>query len=195
MFCKPAYELVYSNLNARPFNYLEIGVFDGDSIGGIAKNHPEYKIYGIDPFLEDGYTVDHTRVNANEHMPVQQANTYKNIQGLTNVVLFETTSKDFADTLTDKMVNDMNVGWVLIDGSHHYEDVIIDINLAIRLIGHKPGVIIFDDVNIEGVNKAYLEFLNMSIKKSDAVDIYAAHPGHILFHKVNEQTTNYKEIK
>jgi hypothetical protein len=118
-------------------------------------------------------------------MPVQQANTYKNIEGLTNVVLFETTSKGFADMLTDEMVTDMDVGWVLIDGSHHYRDVIIDINLAIRLIGHKPGVIIFDDINLPGVNKAYCEFLNMSIKKSDAVDIYASHPGHIIFHEIN----------
>ena len=185
MFCEPAYELVHSRLGTRSFNYLEIGVFNGDSIGNIARQHPAHTIYGIDPFLEDGSTCTHTQVNTNEHMPVQQANTYKNIQGLTNVVLFETTSKDFADIVSDQMVTDMDIGWVLIDGSHHYEDVIIDINLAIRLIGHKPGVIIFDDINLPGVNKAYCEFLNRPIKKSSGRDIYASHPGHIIFHEIN----------
>ena len=185
MFCEPAYELVHSQLGTRSFNYLEIGVFNGDSIGNIARRHPAHTVYGIDPFLEDGSTYTHTQVDTNEHMPVQQANTYKNIEGLTNVVLFETTSKGFADIVSDEMVTDMDVGWVLIDGSHHYQDVITDVDLAIRVIDHKPGVIIFDDINLPGVNKAYCEFLNRPIKKSSGRDIYASHPGHIIFHEVN----------
>ena len=119
-------------------------------------------------------------------MPTQRQNTYNNISGLDNVVLFETTSEDFSEKLTDQMVADMNIAWVLIDGSHHYEDVVIDVALALRLIGTRPGGIVFDDVNIDGVGRAYREFLAMDIKRSDGLDVYLHEPGHIIYHRINQ---------
>jgi hypothetical protein len=53
----------------------------------------------------------------------------------------------------------VNIGAVLIDGSHHYEDVSIDVELSMKLIGKKPGFIIFDDTDVEGVKMAQNEFL------------------------------------
>ena len=188
MFCEPAYLLVLEHLGKTPFNYLEIGVFNGDGIAGIAQRHPDRIVFGIDPFIEDGATTAHTGVAEAEDLPKQRENTNKNIAGLSNAVLFEVTSQEFAKMLTSEMIQYMNIGWVLIDGSHHYSDVATDINLALRVIGDKPGVIIFDDVNLPGVNQAYQEFLaRTDIVKSPAQDIYSIHPGRILFHTINQQ--------
>jgi hypothetical protein len=187
MFCAPGFEFFNHQLKYSLYNYLEIGVFNGDSIGNLGREHTNHIIFGVDPFIEDGYTTDHTGVGKNEYANQQKANTVKNTQGLDNVIMFEMLSSEFADMLTDEMVADMNVAWVLIDGSHHYEDVAVDVKLAMRLIGDKPGGIVFDDVNLDGVGRAYREFLETyKAQVNVPQDIYATHPGHIIAHLINQ---------
>jgi len=187
MFCQPGYYFFNHELTYSPYNYLEIGVFNGDSIAGIAKTHPNRIIYGVDPFIEDGCTVEHTGVNVNEFMPTQKQNTEANIEGVENVVLFEMLSSELADALTDELVADMNVAWVLIDGSHHYDDVTNDYRLAMRLIGDRKGGVVFDDLNLPGVQQAYNEFLiEHAGRVSAPIDLYESeHPGHIIAHFIN----------
>jgi len=186
MFCQSGFQFFQQVLYTSNFNYLEIGVFDGDSIAGIAQRHPNKTVYAIDPFIEDGNTVHTTNVERGNSMPKQKENTYKNIKDLSNIVLFETTSGDFAKLLTDEMITDMNVGWVLIDGSHYYEDIVVDMHMAMRLIGDKPGGIVFDDVNLPGVGQAYREWLEIYKDQVGPVtDVYPGEPGHILAHLVN----------
>jgi len=187
MFCQPGFNILNQEIpqSAPGLNYLEIGTFNGDSIAELARRNPTRTIYAIDPFIEDGYTSHTTLVDRNQDMPTQRKNTYRNIAGLDNVTLFETTSREFSETLTDQQVADMNIAWVLIDGSHHYEDVAIDVALALRLIGPRSGGIVFDDVNVSGVARAYQEFLAMPIDRSEAQDVYLNEPGHIIFHKIN----------
>jgi len=185
MFCQPGYEYFTQQLAHSPYNYLEIGVFNGDSIANLARAFPNLHIYGIDPFVEDGCTTHTTGVERHQHMPQQLENTYNNIKDLPNVLLFEQFSSDFANTLTDATVEAMRVGSVLIDGSHHYEDVIQDVHLAMRLIGPKAGHIVFDDVNLPGVAQAYQEFLSQYAGRYEPVeDLYDYHPGHILAHAI-----------
>ena len=50
----------------------------------------------------------------------------------------------------------MNVAAVYIDGSHHCEDVIVDIKLAMKLIGTKKGFVVFDDLHIPDVKAAVI---------------------------------------
>lgn len=159
MFCWPAFDYFKQQLPNNEFNYLEIGIFNGDSIAELARANTNKIIYGIDPFIEDGCTMHTTHVKENESMPTQRQNTYNNIAGLNNIKLFEMKSVDFYNQLTDEMVKEMNIGWILVDGSHHYEDVVVDIKLAFRLIGNKKGAIIFDDTHCLSVRKAYDEFL------------------------------------
>lgn len=186
MFCQPGYNFFMQQLMHSQHNYLEIGVFNGDSVAGLARAFPSRTIFGIDPFIEDGCTVLHTGVNEKEYMPTQHENTMNNIAGLSNVLLFEIMSTEFYNKLTDKAIEDMDVAWVLIDGSHHYTDVINDVNLAMRLIGDRQGGIVFDDVNLPGVRRAYDEFLTKYTGRySLAQDIYDYHPGHILAHLIN----------
>lgn len=188
MFCKPGFDFFNLVLEHTPGNYLEIGVFNGDSIGALARNYPNKIIYGIDPFIEDGCTVGHTGVNENEFMPVQKENTMRNIKGLENIVLFETFSDKFSDLVTDEMVSDMDISCVLIDGSHHYSDVINDVHLTMRLIGSRPGYVVFDDVNLSGVGQAHREFLGLykdKIRYCEDLGVYVSVPGGIMAYKLN----------
>lgn len=186
MFCQPGYNFFMQELDSSPYNYLEIGVFNGDSIAGLARTYPNKVVYAIDPFIEDGATINHSGVQEDEFMPTQRENTMNHIHGLENITLFELLSRDFSNILTDEMVSDMNVGHVLIDGSHHYDDVIVDVNLAMRLIGNKSGSIVFDDLNLPGVAKAHSEFLKLYQDKiTSGTDIYNYHPGRMMAYKIN----------
>jgi len=186
MFCESGYQYFQNKLGSSPYNYLEIGVFDGDSVANIAKTHYSKIAYGIDPFIEDGCTTYYTGVAENEPITKQKETTYRNISGLDNVVLFEMLSSEFSEILTDEMVADMNVAWVLIDGGHHYKDVKNDYELAMRLIGDKKGGIVFDDCNLDGVSQAYSEFCSIySDRISNTQDLLEKWPGHVMAHLIN----------
>lgn len=186
MFCQPGFEYFKNQLATAESNYLEIGVFNGDSIANLARIFPNIKVYAVDPFIEDGWTIHTTGVDFNQSMPVQRFNTYNNIKGLDNIKLFEMPSSEFAELLDSDLIDSLNVGHVLIDGSHHYADVVIDIDIAMQLIGNKSGSIVFDDVNLPDVARAYQYFLAKYADQCGPVqDIYDLHPGHILAHAIN----------
>ena len=186
MFCQPGFEYFRRHLGTGNGNYLEIGVFNGDSIAALAREFRQISIFGIDPFVEDGCTTHTTHVQENEAMPEQRANTLANIQGLHNVELFEMTSEVFAQSMSDELIDGLNIAYVLIDGSHHYADVRQDVDLAMRLIASRTGAIVFDDVNLPGVSEAYQYFLNQYPGHYATVeDLYSDHPGHILAHTIN----------
>lgn len=166
-------------LGKLPGNYLEIGVFNGVGTARLGRGFTSKIIYAIDPFIEDGYTVGASRVEQGQPMPSQRDACHNNIQGLDNIILFEMTSEDFVSILTDEMVTDMNISWVTIDGSHHYNDVVIDYKLAMRLIGDRAGVIVFDDMAHIGVRRAYYEFMAQYAERVNPVggEIYLADGG------------------
>jgi predicted O-methyltransferase YrrM len=166
-------------LGKLPGNYLEIGVFNGVCTAQLGRNFESKIIYAIDPFIEDGYTLGASHVAQGQSMPNQRDACHKNIDGLENVVLFEMTSKEFADILTDEMISDMDISWVTIDGSHHYDDVTVDYKLAMRLIGSRQGVIVFDDMAHIGVRRAYYEFMAEYADRINPVggEIYLADGG------------------
>jgi len=55
--------------------------------------------------------------------------------------------------------NNIKFDYVIIDASHQYEDVKNDLNIAWQLV-KDDGIIVGDDLNWEGVNKALREFIN-----------------------------------
>jgi hypothetical protein len=139
-------------------NYLEIGVFNGDSIARLAEEFPNKTIVGIDPFLEDGYTSMHTAKAVGELLDKQQLSTRNFIAGFKNIKFYEMTSKEFAEKLTDELVAELNISGILIDGDHHYEHVHVDAMLALRVIGNKRGHVAFDDINLEDIIQVMDEF-------------------------------------
>lgn len=146
-------------LPPQPGNYFEIGVFNGTGFSRIAKENPTKQCYAIDPFIEDGHTVASSSVQKGHSLNAQKQNFLNNIKDLTNVTYYEMTSLEYLQTMPDKQYEEMNISIVTIDGDHHYDNVKIDFNIAIKLIGNKEGQIIVDDIDVVGVKKAYDEFL------------------------------------
>lgn len=157
MLCTTGYQFLLENLKNFTGNHLDIGVFDGDGMANLASAYPDKTIYGIDPFIEDGNTSQLTSVNRGENMVTQKEKTVNRLSPYTNTLLNIMTSKEFLDLLTPENINIMNINSVFVDGSHWYEDVLIDAELAFKLIGKNQGMITFDDLNTSEVKKAYDE--------------------------------------
>jgi hypothetical protein len=154
------YNFVLDELANLPGNYLEIGVFNGDGFAKIAKKHTNKMCYAIDPFIEDGHTQHTSGVPSGEKMNIQKQNYLKETENLSNVTLYELTSIRFYDNLTEQLIDEMNISIVVIDGSHHYNDVVNDYKLSLKLLKNKgEGIVIFDDTHVSDVLQAYNEFL------------------------------------
>jgi hypothetical protein len=158
MFCHALYNHHKQSLAHYSGNYLEIGVYNGDAIAQLAREYPNKTIIGIDPFIEDGYTTWTSGVEQGLTLNTQRTNTLANINGLSNVEFHEMTSRQYYDNLTDNQVNTSNVSCIMIDGDHHYDNVKIDMLIALRLIGDKAGEVSFDDVNGTEVIQVIKEF-------------------------------------
>ena len=156
------YRAVSKELESSPYNVLEIGAFNGGGTKELASGFPNTWIYVIDPFVEDGCTKHITEVETGEMMETQYANFFRNVSGLSNVLLFNQTSVDFAKDRKepdDSLIEALSIGWVIIDGAHDYENVTNDYELAMTMIGDKPNCgIIFDDLDLQDVGRAYQEF-------------------------------------
>ena len=158
MFCVSVFNHFKNELKNLDGNYLEIGVFNGDSIALLAASYPNKTIVGIDPFIEDGYTIHTTGVDAGQRIENQHQSTKNYIAGFNNIKFYEMTSKDFFNQITDELVETLNISGVLIDGDHHYEHVYNDAMLALRMIGDKSGHIAFDDTNLTDIITVMNEF-------------------------------------
>ena len=147
MFTPLTLNFFKAHLEQLDSNYLEIGVYFGESIKELAETYPNKKIIAIDPFIEDGCTTPHSGVQRGGDLISQREMTMNGIKDLKNISFYEMTSKKFKELLTPSLIEELNVGAVYIDGSHWYEDVVIDYNLALELIGNKKGMICFDDLD------------------------------------------------
>jgi len=153
------YDYAVMILPPLPGNYFEIGVFNGTGFAQIAQANPNKKCYAVDPFIEDGNTIGNSGQNTGSRLVEQKQNFLHNTKDLNNITLYEMTSAEYAQQLTDQQCKDMNISLVTIDGDHHYPHVTIDFDIAIRLIGDRAGQIIVDDTHVEDVSRAFGEFL------------------------------------
>jgi len=182
MFCQPAFEFMQVVLANSPLNYLEIGIYNGDSIAQLGTLNKDKKIFAVDPFIEDGNTSHNSGVHQGESLVNQKESSYNLIKDLENVKIFEMTSKQFLQELTPTMIEELNVGCVLIDGSHHYDDVVLDGILALSLIASKSGIVIFDDVNLPDVNRAHNEWTTAN---KDIIAEKIELTPHIIAYRIN----------
>jgi hypothetical protein len=182
MFCGPGFDFFQRELQVSPYNALEIGIFNGDSISQLGILFPDKKIYGVDPFIEDGNTSHSTGVAQGEVLVSQRQNSYMLNNNLSNVKIYEMTSQEFLNSLTQSTIDELNVAHVLIDGSHHYADVVLDGILALTLIDKKPGTIVFDDVNLPDVGKAHDEWV---VANSSIIQQRIELAPHIIAYRVN----------
>jgi hypothetical protein len=159
MLCRAGYNFLTTEIKRFKGNYLEIGIFDGDLISSLASENPNKNFYGIDPFIEDGYTVNITKVYTGNEIVSQKKIALSRLNELSNLKYYIETSLEFLNKLTEEQCNELDVNIVLIDGSHYYKDVIVDIEIALKLIKNKKGIIVFDDLHVPEVLKAVKEFL------------------------------------
>lgn len=153
------YDYVTSTLNDFPGNYLEIGVFNGDGFSAIAAKFPDKTCYAIDPFIEDGHTHGVSGISKGNLLTTQKENFINYTKDLQNTKHFQMTSVEFYNKLDTSQIEQMDITTILIDGSHHYDDVVNDCNLSIKLLSkRKLGIIVFDDLHVEGVRQAYDKF-------------------------------------
>jgi hypothetical protein len=176
------YDYVCTELPKIEGNYFEIGVFNGDGFARVAKENLEKKCYAVDPFIEDGHTNASSGINTGSYMTQQKENFLKNTKDLDNITLFDMTSTEFANQLIDQLVNDMNISVVTIDGSHHYEHVVKDFDIAARLLNNLGGQIVVDDTDVIGVSQAFNEFKE-KFSSRISKEVNAGGPTQVLFFK------------
>jgi len=165
------YQALIDHTSHMTGNILEIGAFEGEGTARLARHWPTTKIYVVDPFVEDGHTTAATQVDRGQVMNTQRAAFERNVTGLDNVRLYEVTSRAFGEL--SHALPDMHIDRVIIDGSHHYEDVILDSEIAWICIKDRGGVIVFDDLAIADVSKALAEFESAHADRiRKRVDIY-----------------------
>lgn len=150
-----AYPIIDKIIGLFPNNYLEIGIFSGQGIKELAIEHKDKKLFAIDPFIEDGYTQKNSGYGIQEKMVSRREKTMENIEGVSNISFFEMKSKDFYDALlAGNFSEDFNIDSVFIDGDHSYQACLDDIELAVKLIGEKKGVIFIDDFDLPAISSA-----------------------------------------
>lgn len=156
--CKASFEFFRDYLATSPHDYLETGSFTGYYVAKLATLYPHKRFYCVDPFIEDGLTNEQTGKERGEAITEVERRFLAATKDLPNVTLFKMTSAAFLDANHEHLA-DLNVGSVLIDGSHHYEDVIVDAEIARRLIAGKVAAVFFDDaVKSEDVRAGMNEF-------------------------------------
>jgi len=143
------------NIAQPKANILEIGAFEGEGTAALAQRYTDHRIYVIDPFIEDGHTIAATNRSVGQKIDTQYQAFQNNTKSYSNITLFAMTSKEFLSQ--SQRYDLMEVDTVIIDGSHHYDDVKIDIDIALRCI-QGSGTIIFDDICVSGVEQAIKEF-------------------------------------
>jgi len=155
--------------NTNKGDYLEIGVYNGVFLSEVAKTYEDKKVFGIDPFISDG----HTGQPRGEALTTPKDNTYQNISGLNNVTLWEATTQD---CLNKKYYTKLsNVSCAFIDGSHHYNDIVVDIDFITSIQNKSEMYVVFDDLHIPDVINS-IEYFKTKIgdRLTEAVNIINA---------------------
>ena len=155
-----AYNLVSQAMKTVVGNYLEIGVFNGAGFAQVAKDNPTRICHAVDPFIEDGHTVASSGQARGDALSSQHQSTLEHTKDLPNAYLHVMTSNQFRAELTPESAQQLGVGIVLIDGNHHYDFVVNDALLAVDLLGKHGGVVIFDDIDVPDVARAFKEFMD-----------------------------------
>lgn len=150
-------------------NYLEIGSYYGVMISELAEAFPDRILYCIDPFIADGWTGQEkgTELTDIEKAFIENTKSHKNIK------LNRMTTKEVLEKKLDNLIKDVTV--VFVDGSHHFDDILIDIDLVDSIYRKTSNrfMVIFDDLHIQDVQRGVDEFRQ---KYKDYISTEATNP-------------------
>lgn len=127
-------------------------MFDGEGIAMLAGMFPQRKFFGIDPFIEDGYTSHVSGVAAGGALSQMERLARNHVRPHPNVELMVITASDFEKSLDQRRIDAISAGVVFVDGDHH--KCREDLSLARRLIVHPHGIIAVDDLHVPDVRKS-----------------------------------------
>lgn len=157
-------------LKNKPGSYLEIGIYYGRFIAEVANEFPERDFHGIDPFISDGCTRDAKGTIMNDIEEIATVNASQ----VSNLTLYKNTTEEFLKREDAKEIL-KNVSCVLIDGSHHREDIIHDLNLVMQIENDYEKVVIFDDIRVPDVAQSIQDLINMLFSRLILTDEYQSH--------------------
>lgn len=164
--------------------HLEIGCFDGSGTKKLAESYPDKHFICIDPFIEDGNTIENSLYNKGEKMELVKEKCLNNFKHIKNVSLYELTNKKFIENYNNDLIineNFNNINTINIDGAHDYNNVILDIDIACAFLRDKIGCIHFDDsFNKPGVSKAIISYFLINQHKN-IINVKQSGPDSVLF--------------
>lgn len=140
------FEHVLTQFAGKPFSYLEIGVFSGDSISWVAKNvltHPESVAYGVDPWAP-----------MKNRDAVNIEGVYQRARQATEEFAKVTLFRDYSFRFLRKCRKKFDV--IYIDGDHYAPFVLEDSVLSWALL-EPGGYMIWDDYNLKRKNKLVVD--------------------------------------
>lgn len=141
-------------LNTYPGNYLEIGVYHAYFLATLCGEYKDKHFTGIDPFISDGCVPG----ERGSSIPDIEEIAKHNIQQTDNGMIIVSTTQEFLKS--NEVENILKrVSCVLIDGSHHYEDITYDLELVLKIKNNLKKAVFFDDTSVEDVSKSVSELL------------------------------------
>lgn len=128
------------DMQDKPINYLEIGVFKGETVMDVSKSyckHPDSKIYCVDPWIDyDEYSEYKGKIGKIYNTFVENMNK-ENLWNRINVY------RDYSHNVVPKLEDDF-FDISFIDGNHETEFVYKDAVMVLPKM-KSGGTIIFDD--------------------------------------------------
>jgi hypothetical protein len=167
--CSAFHSPITNFLSSHEGAYLEIGIFYGHFLAQVANQFPDKTIYAIDPFIDDGNTTWITGEERYQSIPKVREIALHNISQVNNIELFETKTEEF---INNPLAKDIlkNVSCVLIDGSHHYDEIKHDLELVMQIENDYDKMVAFDDVKVDDVIRSIDDFTNNIKDRITSID-------------------------
>ena len=128
--------------------YMEIGSYDGEGIALLSNAFPGKMFYSIDPFIEDGNTINASGVEKGRPLNEIRDIFAENTKNCKNITHFDMTTEEF---IKRKLYKDLLVDVLFIDGDHSTESTLIDLSLAMLLSKNNRLFVVMDDLYLDGV--------------------------------------------
>lgn len=162
---------VIEYLCTHPGSYLEIGMYYGHFFTRVCNLFPDRPFYGVDPFISDGCTRDPQGTVMDD---IEEIARY-NVSQTKNGSIYKGTTKEFLEREDAKEIL-KTVSCVLIDGSHHYEDIVYDLNLVQTIENDYEKLVLFDDITAPDVERAIQD---MAQRLSGRITRTINHPHYV----------------
>ena len=118
---------------------VEVGVLDGKHAKIILDNWEGKHFYGVDPFMDPTATRNHQKVKVYQLEDSDWENVMRNAQQTLEPYKHRATLMVLDSVTASQQFHDGVLDWVYLDGRHHYDGVIEDIQVWIPKI-RKGGV-------------------------------------------------------